>query len=49
MSADGMLTVTARDVTNNKSIVVKIDRKSNLSEKDLNNAIKNLNAIKVEG
>jgi molecular chaperone DnaK len=49
MSADGMLTVTAKDVTTGKSIVVKIDRKSNFSDKDLGSAIKNLTSIKIEG
>jgi len=49
LSADGMLTVIAKDVTNNKSIKVEVERRSNLTKAEVEKGKSNINNLKVSG
>jgi molecular chaperone DnaK len=49
LSADGMLTVIARDVTNDKSIKIQVERKSNLTKAEVEKGKSNINNLKVSG
>jgi len=48
ISVDGMLTVIARDVTNDRQISVEIEREGNLSAEELASATSHLKQISVE-
>ncbi len=46
-SADGMLLVIARDVTNNKSIRVEVERKGNLSRAEVQHGVAQIKKVEV--
>lgn len=48
ISADGMLTVTAKDITNNEQIIIQIDRKSNLTSSEVDEGVEFLDSVSVE-
>jgi molecular chaperone DnaK len=48
MTKEGMLQVTARDVTNNKHIYVEIDRKQSLSRQEINKGVQKIKSLTVE-
>jgi molecular chaperone DnaK len=47
LSADGSLTVIGKDVTNNKDIVVKVERETNMNDNEIESGKNHLKSIEV--